>query len=188
MKLRPLVLTAACLAACLSGALRVGAQFAPPHDTSAIIAAIEEEKNAYLALDDYRLAATWIHELSSVKLYFADGKEDRVDGIDAINAHDRANLARERSLPPDRRTRFTFTNYWVTQQADSAWVTCHAQWNGYIGASPAVGYQTRVYVLRWDQGRWKIALLAITQLASPPTPDAVPVTQTPSNPSLLSMP
>jgi ketosteroid isomerase-like protein len=133
-------------------------------EKGAIIAVIEEEKNAYLALDDARMAATWIQQPTSLKVYVFGGKEERYDGYAAIAAHDRENLVRARALGAAHQTRFEFSHARVTLQGDSAWLTCNARWEGLADGAPAVGTQARVYVLRREHRRWKIALLAISQL------------------------
>lgn len=175
MNLRSFLLPTACLAACAIVPNLTRAQGTAPHDSSLIIAAIHEEKDAYLALDATRMAATWAQSPSSLKLYFFDGKEARYVGNPAIEQHDRANLDRERALPFHERTRFTFSDLNATQQGDSAWVTCHVMWSGYNAGQPISGKQTRVYVLHWINGRWRIALMSIASLAEPdPDSPAVP--------------
>jgi ketosteroid isomerase-like protein len=148
-------------------------------EKAAVIAVIEEEKNAYLALDDARMAATWIQQPTSSKVYVFGGKEERYDGYAAIAAHDRANLVRERTSGNRPRTQFEFSSHHITLQGDSAWLTCNARWEGAADGSPAIGTQARVYVLQKENRRWKIALMAISQLTfekkAAPAP-AVPTT------------
>jgi ketosteroid isomerase-like protein len=165
MNTQSLVLAAAGLAVCVLLPSRVLAAEGPAVDGSAIVAVIEEEKQAFLALDDARISATWVRSASSAKLYVFEGKETRIDGFAAIENHDRGNLAQERKLPPHQRAQFTFADFRVTQQGDSAWVTCHAQWSGDSAGSPLSGKQTRLYVLHRSADRWKIALMAIVGLA-----------------------
>lgn len=133
-------------------------------EKAAITAVLEEEKNAYLALDDARLAAVWIQQPSSMKLYVARGIETRFDGWDAIKAHDQENLKREQASASTHRSRFELSNHRITLQGDSAWLTCDARWEGVAEGSPASSTQSRVYVLQKENGGWKIALMAITQL------------------------
>lgn len=165
MKTQSLVLAAACLAAYALPSTLTRAESAPANEDSAIIAVIEEEKQAFLALDASRISATWLRSPSSAKIYVFDGKEMRFDGSAVIENHDLENLANERALPPQRRSQFTFTDFRVTQQGESAWVTCHAKWSGYSADTPLSGKQARIYVLQWSEGRWMIALMAIVGLA-----------------------
>ncbi len=135
---------------------------APEKDT--IKAVIEEEKDAYHALDDARMAAVWIQQPTSLKFFVYDGKETHLDGYAAIAADARKALNRERALASAQRSRFEFSNYRITLQGDSAWVVCNARWDGVAQGWPASAAQSRVYVLQKEDGRWKLALMAISQL------------------------
>jgi ketosteroid isomerase-like protein len=135
-------------------------------DKAAITAVIEEEKDGYVSLDEARMAATWIQEPSSMKLFVAEGKEFRLDGWAAIAGDSRKALDSERALPSGSRSRFQFSNYRVTVQGDSAWAICGVRWDGVRQGSPASAAQSRVYVLSKEKGRWKIALMAISILSA----------------------
>jgi ketosteroid isomerase-like protein len=165
MKTQFTILAAAGLAACALLPARLLATDVPAADAPAIVAVIEEEKQAFLALDAGRISVTWVRSATSAKLYVFEGKEVRIDGFAAIEHHDRGNLDQEQALPPPQRSQFTFSDYRVTQQGDSAWVTCHATWSGFSAGSPCSAKQMRLYVLQWIEGRWKIALMAIIGLA-----------------------
>ena len=145
----------------------VASNAAPPNaetEKAAIKAVIEEEKDAYVALDDARMAAVWIQQPSSMKLYVFDGKERRIDGYAAITAGARKELDSERALASANRTRFEFSNYRITIQGDSAWAICQARCEGVWEGSPTSSTQSRVYVLQKENGRWKLALMAISGL------------------------
>jgi hypothetical protein len=131
-------------------------------EKEAIKAVIEEEKAGFLALDDARMAATWIQQPSSMKLYVSQGKQTRIDGWDAIKADDQDYLKRRRANAD--RPQVEFSNYRITVTGDSAWVVCDARWEGISEGAPFTGTQSRVNVLQKENGRWKIALMAISQL------------------------
>lgn len=133
-------------------------------EKDAIKAVIEEEKAAFLALDDARMAAVWIQQPSSMKFFVHDGKETRFDGYAAIATDAQDALKRERALESANRSTFEFSNYRITLQGDSAWVVCNARWDGVSQGSPASATQSRVYVLQKEDGRWKLALMAISLL------------------------
>lgn len=133
-------------------------------ENDAIKAVIEEEKAAYLALDDARMAAVWIQQPSSLKLFVFEGKETRVDGYAAIAAGTRKELDAERALESASRSRFEFSNYRITRQGDSAWVVMNAKWDGVFKGTPSSSMQSRAYVLQKENGHWKITLMAISQL------------------------
>ncbi len=163
--------TTCCLFAIIAGlatSLVAGRAAAVDIETekAAIQAVIEEEKNAYVALDEARMAATWVQQPTSLKLYVFDGRETRFDGSTAIAAHDRANLARERLTAAAQRWHFEFSNYRITLRGDSAWVVFNAKLDGVAEGTPIAVTQSRVCVLQKEDGRWRIALMAITQLAS----------------------
>ena len=161
--------TTCCLLAVITGLISsaVASRAAPASaetDKAAVKAVLEEEKNAYLALDEARMAATWIQQPSSMKLFVYDGKEIPINGYAAIAASTRKELDGERTLESASRSRFEFSNYRITLQGDSAWLTCNVRWEGVAAGSPATSMQSRVYVLQKENDRWKIALMAISQL------------------------
>jgi len=149
----------------------IRAQTASPLD---VLNAIEEEKNAYLARDDHRMADIWIQQPTSMKIYVYEGKQTRIEGFDAIRRHDQENLQKERA--GTNRLQFSFSDSRVTLQGDSAWVVLTARFDGVANGSPVAGTQSRVYILRQEYGRWKIALLEIAVLSNeqPPTVTALP--------------
>jgi ketosteroid isomerase-like protein len=159
--------------ACALRPCLVHAEPALPTDAPAILAVIEEEKQAYLALDAARISAAWLQSAASAKRYVFEGRELRFDGFAAIENHDLENLAKERALPPLQRSQFAFTDHRVSQHGDSAWVTCHAKWSGYSAGAPLSAKQMRLYVLHQIEGRWKIALMAIIELG-PDAPSSGP--------------
>lgn len=145
-------------------ASRAAAAVDAQKEKDAVKAVIEEERAAYLALDEARMAATWIQQPSSTKLFVFEGKETRIDGYAAIAAGTRKELDWERALESASRSRFEFSNYRITLQGDSAWVVMNAKWEGVFKETPSSSTQSRVYVLQKENGHWKIALMAISQL------------------------
>ena len=128
-------------------------------ENEAIMAVIEKEKSAYLALDFAAMADTWVQKPSSMKVYLSAGKETRIDGWDAISAQDKAALA---AVPPGAsRPQIDFSDYRITVQGDTAWVTHKADWKGVANGKPLSSTQSRVDVLTKEGGKWKFTMMAI---------------------------
>ncbi|MFZ2287191.1 MAG: hypothetical protein WAV93_09420 [Bacteroidales bacterium] len=129
-------------------------------EKEAIKAVFEQEKEGFFNQDAKVMAETWIQEPSSVKMYMLDDGQTKFTGWDAIKKHDEENVA-DTSLDRKKFT-VTFRDYEIQLLEDeAAWVTCETVWNGVENDLPVELIQTRINVLRKDQGKWKFALMAI---------------------------
>lgn len=129
-------------------------------EKNAIKAVLEQEKSGFFNKDAEAMAETWIQEPSSVKIYMLGDGQKKFTGWDAIRKHDEENLA---DTTWDRtKYTLTFRDYKIDLLDDeAAWVMCEAHWSGVENDVPTESIQTRINILRKDQGKWRFALMAI---------------------------
>jgi hypothetical protein len=129
-------------------------------EKEAIKAVFELEKEGFFSQNAEAMAETWIQEPSSVKIYMPDNGHSKFTGWDAIKKHDEANVA---DTAWDRsKLTLTFRDFEIELLSDdAAWVMCEAHWVGVENDPPMEFNQTRINVLRKDQGKWKFTLMAI---------------------------
>ena len=129
-------------------------------EKEAIKAVFELEKEGYFSQNAETMAETWIQEPSSVKIYMLGNGQKKFAGWDAIKKHDEESVA-DTSWD---RTKFTatFRDFEIQLLDDeSAWVLCETHWSGVENDLPVELTQTRINVLRKDQGKWKFELMAL---------------------------
>lgn len=130
------------------------------NEKDAIKAVFEQEKAGFFNGDVEAMAETWIHEPSSVKIYMLHNGQRKFEGWDAIKKHDEENVA---DTTWDRKQFIvTFRDFKIELlDDDAAWVMCETHWDGNENNEPIKLIQTRINVLKKDQGKWKFALMAI---------------------------
>ena len=129
-------------------------------EKEAIKAVFEQEKEGFFNQNTATMAETWIQEPSSVKIYMNDNGPLKFTGWDAIKKHDEANVAD--TTWDSNKVTLTFKDFEIQLlDDDAAWVMCETHWGGVENNVPMEFTQTRINVLRKDQGKWKFTLMAI---------------------------
>lgn len=128
-------------------------------EKEAIIAVIEEEKDAFFSQDYSRMAETWVQDPVSLKVYMDKKGYTRYEGWDAISKHDQGNV-QDTSI--DRNSiKLSFANFQFNIMNNSAWGFFDAHWTGISKGDTIDSYQTRIVVLKKVDGEWKFTLMAI---------------------------
>jgi hypothetical protein len=129
-------------------------------EKEAIKAVFEQEKAGFFSQNFATMAETWIQEPSSVKVYMYPEGQRKYEGWDAISQQDQKNVA---DTTWDRKSvNLTFRNFQINLLEDeAAWVMCEALWEGVYQGNPMNIVQTRINILKKNDGKWKYALMAI---------------------------
>lgn len=128
-------------------------------EKEAIMAVIEQEKDAFFSKDYSRMAQTWAQEPVSFKVYMDDKGYTMYEGWDAISKHDQGNV-QDTSI--DRNSiKLSFANYQFNIMNSSAWALFDAHWAGISKGDTIDSYQTRIVVLKKVEGEWKFTLMAM---------------------------
>ena len=128
-------------------------------EKEAIKAVIEQESKAYFNQDYVAMGETIVKEPSSVKMYMTQKGQFRYEGWDKINAQNQietSDTTWNRKLFKGR-----FLNYKIDVMDNSAWVLCDKHWEGINKGESMTMDQSRIYVLKKVDNKWKIALIAM---------------------------
>jgi hypothetical protein len=128
-------------------------------EKEAIKAVIEQESNAYFNQDYVAMGETIVKEPSSVKMYMYQKGQFRYEGWDKINAQNQ----KETSDTTWNRKLFKgrFLNYKIDVMDNSAWVLCDKHFEGIYKGESMTSDNSRIYVLKKVDNKWKIALIAM---------------------------
>ena len=129
-------------------------------EKEAIKAVIEAEKEAYYSCDYPRIAETWIQDPSSYKIYLNQNGNSIFESWEAISKHDQQNV---QDTSWDRsQLKMDFSNYRINIIENTAWVLFDCYNNGINQGDTISILNTRIYVLRKVEGRWRFSLMAMT--------------------------
>ena len=133
-------------------------------EKEAIKAVFEAEKAGFFGRDPSAMAATWVQEPSSAKIYMSAQGQTRYEGWDAIRKHD-IGLTQDDSW--DRNlVQAEFSDYQIDIMDDSAWVMCRTAFTGTNGSAAMNVQQSRIAVMKKVGDKWKFALIAIYNIPS----------------------
>jgi len=122
-------------------------------EMAAIQAVIEEEKDAFFAQDFNRMAATWVQEPSSVKLYMAGKGPVEFLGWEKIAEHDKENIPKSPS--EYEKMNCIFSDYNFNINDDNSWVVLKATWDGLYNGKQQHIEQTKILAFKKIEGKWK---------------------------------
>jgi len=128
-------------------------------EEEAIKAVIEEEKSAFMDRDFERMAATWIHSPSSVKIYMDKEGQKSFYGWDKIRETDKESWANDSS--DRKKITLEFSDYQFNIYKESAWIICKATWHWNANGKPNTAKQSRILAFEKLDGKWKYTLMAI---------------------------
>jgi hypothetical protein len=125
----------------------------------AIKAVIEEEKSAFMDRDFERMAATWIHNPSSVKIYMDKEGQKSFLGWDKIREADKESWAKDSY--DRKKITLDFSDYQFNIYNECAWILCKATWHWNDNGKPNTVKQNRILAFEKQDGKWKYTLMAI---------------------------
>ena len=128
-------------------------------EQEAIKAVMEEEKRAFYNRDLEALAATWIQEPSSIKLYMNKDGQTQLIGWDKIYADDKQYL--ETDTMDRKKIDISFSDYQFNIYENNAWVMLKTIWKIPQNDTTLIFEQTRISAFEKTDGKWKYILMAI---------------------------
>jgi hypothetical protein len=128
-------------------------------EQEAIKAVMEEEKQAFYNRDLEALAATWIQEPSSIKLYLTKEGQTQLIGWDKIYADDKRYL--ETDTMDRKKIDISFSDFQFNIYENNAWVMFKAIWKIPQNSTTNIFEQTRISAFEKTDGKWKYTLMAI---------------------------
>lgn len=128
-------------------------------EQEAIKAVMEEEKKAFYNRDLEGLAASWIQEPSSIKLYLNKDGQTQLIGWDKIYADDKLYL--ETDTTDRKKIDIDFSDFHFNIYENNAWVMFKAIWKIPQDGKINIFEQTRISAFEKTDGKWKYTLMAI---------------------------
>jgi len=128
-------------------------------EEQAIKVVIEAEKKGFFDKSLEEMAATWVQDSSSAKVFMSRDGEIDLLGWPKINDQSRQEIPRHDSTY--QNARLQFSNYQFHIYETSAWAIFKADWNWSRGGQPEHLQQTRITAFEKVDGKWKFTLMAI---------------------------
>ncbi len=128
-------------------------------EQQAITAVIDAEKKGYFDKSLEEMAATWVQDSSSVKVFMSrDGEVDLL-GWPKINEHSKQEIGQTDSTYQNIRLQFSDFRFYIYET--SAWAIFKAHWNWSHSGQQEQLQQERIMAFEKVGGEWKITLMAI---------------------------
>jgi hypothetical protein len=134
-------------------------------EKEAIIAALNGESEAYLAMDSTKWMSYWIQDDQTLRVNVSEESYNIV-GWKQMYENMKANMTNDSLLADYSDMKFTKSNIYIKVYPECAWAFFDEKFTAIYKAEPTESDDIQVRILEKVDGQWKIAFLGAIDISS----------------------
>ncbi len=134
-------------------------------EKEAIIAALNEESEAYLAMDSTKWMSYWVQDDQTLRVIVSEESYEMV-GWKQMHESMKANMQNDTLLADYKDMKFTKSDYLIKVHQDCAWAFFTEKFTATYKGEPVETEDTQVRILEKVDGQWKIAFMGAIDVTS----------------------
>ncbi len=134
-------------------------------EKEAIIAALDGESEAYLAMDSTKWMSYWVQDDQTLRVLVSEESYEMA-GWKQLYESMKANMQNDTLLADYKDMKFTKSDYLIKVHQDCAWAFFTEKFTATYKGEPVETEDTQVRILEKVDGQWKIAFMGAIDVTS----------------------